>query len=90
MHANASCHSARITQEYSNDIGVGVLEWPALIPDANPIEHVWHIIGRRIQSRVPILLNLNELQHALLEERGLIPQEEMQAIIRARGGNTCY
>nr|CAH7723234.1 unnamed protein product [Callosobruchus chinensis] len=44
---------------------------------------------------------LNELQHAHLEEWGLIPQEDirhlflgmsrrMQAVIRARGSNTRY
>nr|CAH7746902.1 unnamed protein product [Callosobruchus chinensis] len=59
------------------------------------------MLGRRIRSRVPIPLTLNELQHALLEEWNLIPQEHirhlilgmprrMQAIIRSRGGNTRY
>nr|CAH7723693.1 unnamed protein product [Callosobruchus chinensis] len=59
------------------------------------------MLGRRIRSRVPIPLILNELQHALLEEWDLIPQDDichlilgmprrMQAITRARGGHTRY
>nr|CAH7723297.1 unnamed protein product [Callosobruchus chinensis] len=57
------------------------------------------MLGRRIRGRVPIPLTLNELQHTLLEEWDLTPQENirhlisgmprrMQAIIRARGGLT--
>nr|CAH7715826.1 unnamed protein product [Callosobruchus chinensis] len=57
------------------------------------------MLGRRIRSRVPIPLTLNELQRALLEKWHLISQEDirhlilgmprrMQAIIRAHRGNT--
>nr|CAH7764749.1 unnamed protein product [Callosobruchus chinensis] len=69
MHDNAIPDTARITQQYLND----VLEWPALSLDANPIEHVWKMLGRRIRSRVPIPLPFNELPHALLQECDLIP-----------------
>nr|CAH7733744.1 unnamed protein product [Callosobruchus chinensis] len=91
MHDNARPHTARITQQYLNDVDFDVLKWQALSPDANPIEHVWNMLGRRIRK----------LQHAFLEECDLIPQEDichlilgmprrMQAIIRARGGKTRY
>nr|CAH7766368.1 unnamed protein product [Callosobruchus chinensis] len=75
MHDDARPHTARITQQYLNDVDIDVLEWPALSPDANPIEHDWSMLGGRIRSRVPISLTLNELQHALLQEWDLIPQE---------------
>nr|CAH7733742.1 unnamed protein product [Callosobruchus chinensis] len=91
MHDNARPHTARITQQYLNDVDFDVLKWQALSPDANPIEHVWNMLGRRIRSHVPISLT----------ECDLIPQEDichlilgmprrMQAIIRARGGKTRY
>nr|CAH7720755.1 unnamed protein product [Callosobruchus chinensis] len=59
------------------------------------------MLGKRIRSHVPISSTLNKLQHALLEECDLVPQEgmchsiftmprRMLAISRARGGNTCY
>lgn len=101
MHDNARPHSARITQQFLNEVNIPVMDWPALSPDANPIEHVWDMLGRRMRSRVPAPLTLNQLQEALLEEWELIPQQDIshlilgmprriQAIIRARGGNTHY
>nr|CAH7743057.1 unnamed protein product [Callosobruchus chinensis] len=91
MHDNVRSHTTRITQQYLNDVDIDVLEWPAISPDANPIEHVWYMRGRKI----------HELRHALLEEWDLIPQKDilhlvlgmkrrMQAIIRAHLGKTCY
>nr|CAH7759705.1 unnamed protein product [Callosobruchus chinensis] len=57
-------------------------QWPALSPDANPIElQTWDMLGRRIRSRVPISLTLNELQHVYLEEWELIPQEDIRHLI---------
>jgi len=74
MHDNARTHTARITQEYLNHTNISVTEWPALSPDANPSEHIWDMLGRRIRSRVPARLNLNELQQSLLEQWEGIPE----------------
>nr|CAH7766512.1 unnamed protein product [Callosobruchus chinensis] len=46
MHDNAIPSTARITKQYLNDVDI----------DANPIEHVRDMLGRRIRSRVPIPL----------------------------------
>nr|CAH7741135.1 unnamed protein product [Callosobruchus chinensis] len=59
MHDNTRTHTARITQQYLNDVDTDILEWPALSPDANTIEHIWDMLGRTIRSRVPIPLTLN-------------------------------
>nr|CAH7737069.1 unnamed protein product [Callosobruchus chinensis] len=81
MHDNARPHTARITQQFDEDIDV--LQWPVLL-------------GRRIRSCFPISSTLNELQHALLEKWYLIPHlilgmpRRTQPIIRAHGGNTRY
>nr|CAH7752326.1 unnamed protein product [Callosobruchus chinensis]CAH7754336.1 unnamed protein product [Callosobruchus chinensis] len=45
MHDNSRAVTARITQQYLNDVNVDFLESPALSPDANPIEHVWDLPG---------------------------------------------
>lgn len=101
MHDNARPHAARITHQYLNEVNIPVMEWPALSPDVNPIEHVWDMLGRRMRNRVPAPLTLNQLRQALLEEWELIPQADIrhlilgmprriQALIRARGGNTRY
>ena len=41
------------------------LPWPVMSPDLNPLEHMWVIIGRRIQTMDPSVHNLRELEAAL-------------------------
>ena len=45
---NARPHTARISQQALR--GVQMLPWPAYSPDFSPIEHVWDLIGRRLQT----------------------------------------
>ncbi|UYV77027.1 hypothetical protein LAZ67_14002920 [Cordylochernes scorpioides] len=45
---NARPHTARISQQALQD--VQMLPWPPYSPDLSPIEHVWDIIGRRLQA----------------------------------------
>lgn len=101
MHDNARPHTANIVRNYLNDVGITQMDWPARSPDMNPIEHVWDIIGRRVRAKTPAPRNVHELKLALLEEWENIPQEminnqiesmgrRIQALIRARGGNTRY
>lgn len=101
MHDNARCHTSRVTQQFLNEVNVQVMSWPALSPDINPIEHLWDQLKRRVRSRNPVPTTINELRVALLEEWDGIPQDiikklirsmknRLQAMIRARGGNTKY
>ena len=96
---NAPAHRAWITTQLLEDVNVHVLPWPARSPDLNPIEHVWDILGRRMQHRAP--QSLNELFDALEEEWHAIPQEDLDALIASmprrvgaviskKGGNTRY
>ncbi|UYV65232.1 hypothetical protein LAZ67_3003662 [Cordylochernes scorpioides] len=41
-------HTARISQQALQD--VQMLPWPPYSPDLSPIEHVWDIIGRRLNA----------------------------------------
>jgi len=96
---NAPAHCSWMTSQLLEDMDVRVLPWPARSPDLNPIEHVWDILGRRMQHRA--CQNLNQLFDALKEEWHAIPQEDLDSLIRsmprrvgwvisARGGHTRY
>lgn len=101
MHDNARAHTAAIVRDYLQEVGISVMPWPARSPDLNPIEHLWDHLKRKVRSRDPAPTTLQELESAVVEEWTTIPQEEvlklirsmrerMQAVIRARGGNTRF
>lgn len=102
MHDNARPHVARVVNEYLDEVEIPKMNWPPRSPDLNPIEHVWDTLGRKVRSRVPGPANLQGLSEVLIEEWQQIDQDQcirnliegmprrMEAVIRARGGNTRY
>lgn len=101
MQDNARPHTARIVQEYIQEVGISLMAWPSRSPDLNPIEHAWDELGRLVRSRRPAPTTLRALKQALMEEWENIPQNRLQnlvfsmpnrleAVITARGGNTSY
>ena len=48
-----------------------------MLPDMNPIEHVWDFIGRKIYQRNPKCQNIDELRTAILQEWQQFPQERL-------------
>lgn len=101
MDDNAAPHAARIVSEYFEQVEIHRMIWPARSPDLNPIEHIWDMLKKRIRSRAVVPENVNDLRIALREEWENIPQTDiqatirsmhrrMEAVIRARGGNTRY
>ena len=67
-------------------------------PDLNSIEHIWDMLGRRIQTPVQ---NLRQLESGLHQEWQQLSQQDIQrltggmrrrveAIIQARGSYTRY
>ena len=65
MHDNARPHTVRPTQQFLNGNRVNILPWPSLLPDLNPIEHIWDALGHRVRSR-HVVNNLHDLRNALL------------------------
>lgn len=101
MDDNARPHRSRAVTAYLQNNAVTTLPWPAMSPDLNPLEHIWDILGRRIQALDPPVQNLRELEAALHREWGQLPREQIrrmtggmrhrvEAVIQARGGFTRY
>lgn len=101
QHDNARPHTARVVQNYLENVDVNVLPWPAQSPDMNPIEHLWDHVDRRLRQRVPLPQNRQQLQQALFEEWDRIPNDVIRrlttsmrrrilALIDARGAHTRY
>ena len=101
MHDNARCHAARVVNSYLDEVQIEKLDWPPHSPDLNPIEHLWDTLKRHIRERNPVPMTLGELRIAAQEEWNAVSQEaiqtliqsmprRIQAVIKARGGNTFY
>lgn len=101
MDDNARPHRTRAVQEVLREGEIERMEWPALSPDMNPIEHVWDYLSRSIRRRLNPPMNAQELIQAAVEEWNNIPQEfinnlirgmyrRVHALLQSRGGNTRY
>jgi len=53
MQDNAPSHTAGSTQRILRNHRVKVLDWPANIPDLNPIEIAWAIVQHRLRKKAP-------------------------------------
>ncbi|GFX58760.1 transposable element Tcb1 transposase [Trichonephila clavipes] len=53
MDDNAHPHRANTVDECLQSEDITRMDWPAYLPDLNPIEHVGDMLGRRIAARQP-------------------------------------
>ena len=101
MQDNARPHVAGVCQQFLQEEGIDVMDWPARSPDLNPIEHIWDIMSRSIHQRHVAPQTVQELADALVQVWEEIPQETIRHLIRsmprrcreviqARGGHTHY
>ena len=100
MHDNARPHVPRICRQLLNRNNVNVLPWPAVLPDMNPIEHIWDYLCRKGRARGNVH-NPRDLEIALIQEWNNIPnivirryvrsmRGRLDACINSRGGHTRY
>jgi transposase len=98
---NARAHTARATRDFLQQNNVNVMNWPALSPDLNPIEHLWDEIQRRLNEEQPSPTTAAELSVAFQRVWALIPMafinrlvnsmyRRCAAVINAGGGDTRY
>ena len=101
MDDNARPHRSRTGTAYLQSEAVTFVPWPAMSPDLNPIEHIWDMLGRRMQTREPPVPNIRQLEAALHRECQQLSQQDIrrltgvmrrrvEAVIQARGGYTRY
>ena len=85
MHDNARPYVARICRQILNRNNVNVLPWPAVLPDMNPIEHIWDYLGRKVLARGNVH-NLRDLENALIREWNNIPNVVIRRYVRSMRG----
>nr|CAH7750531.1 unnamed protein product [Callosobruchus chinensis] len=68
MDDNARPHRTRAVQQALENGNIARLEWPAMSPDMNPIEHVWDYVSRVIFNRNNPPRSWQELIVAATEE----------------------
>jgi transposase len=83
QHDNARPYTARVTVDFLANQNVTILPSPSKSPDLNPIEHLWDNLDRLVRSRQPAPQTLQELQQALEQEWGRIPQDRIRRLITA-------
>ena len=49
-------------------------------PELNPIEHIWDMLGRRIQAQEPSVQNIRQLKTALYREWQQLSQQDIRRL----------
>ena len=95
----APAHTARSTKTWSDAHTITVLDWPANLPDLNPIENSWGIIKRKMRDTRPknkaeLTASINKIWASITPRQchrliASMPRR-IEAVIQAKGFPTKY
>ncbi|GFV54202.1 transposable element Tcb2 transposase [Trichonephila clavipes] len=85
MDDNAPCHRRVAAKQLLESEDIERMDWPARSPKLNPIEHVWHFLGRRLAARTLPPVTIRELRWALQDEWAAMPQQLIDTLILSMG-----
>ena len=80
MDDNARPLRPRAVTAYLQSKAVTSVPWPAMSPDLNPIQHIWDILGRRIQAREHPVENIRQLEAALHREWQQLSRQDIRRL----------
>jgi transposase len=94
-------HTSKRAQNWFNNHGIQVMQWPSQSPDLNPIEHLWNHVKRKLGEYEEPATSVNELWERFQDEwDGIEPSvcqnliesmpRRIEAVLRAKGGYTKY
>lgn len=101
MQDGARAHTANITKQWLQGMGIEVMNWPACSPDLNPIENLWAILTLKVYPNSKQYSNVSQLKQAVFDAWESITDEDRKclnqsmnnrclATIQARGKATKY
>ncbi len=82
----APAHTAKSTKSWLNDHGVGVLDWPAISPDLNPIENLSGIVKRKMRD--PQCRTWTSIPPQQCHKLITSMPRRIEAVIKAKGAPT--
>jgi transposase len=78
---NARPHTTRITRAHLAAANVKTIQWPAMYPDMNPIEHIWDVLGRNFRHHAA--QNILQLTNELIAEWNNLPNNLVQRFVNS-------
>lgn len=97
MDNNVRLHRAGIVNEYLARETIESMDWPAYLPDLNPIEHSWDLLQRQIAKLPVAQTTVEQLADALVKVWRQIPQQKFTELLillsgccEGIGGDTQY
>eukprot|EP00834_Sanchytrium_tribonematis_P008178 NODE_887_length_3307_cov_0.181733.p1 type:complete len:235 gc:universal NODE_887_length_3307_cov_0.181733:2405-3109(+) len=96
MHDNAPIHTSFLVEEFLQEKGLEVLQWPVYSPDLNPIENLWAIVKRKLYEKFSCFGSRDDLVDAVFQiwneiEEYIFQQlsegvcERLEEVIRRKG-----